>query len=422
MGIRHCELRLLGLSLGLLTVIGSLGCGARSPFPDLEPCFGAGAKRSCQNDCGAGQQLCSNGYWQACTVAPKSRACANDCGNGTQICANNAWGECAVAPTMRDCTNTCGKGNQSCSDNKWTECQVDSVTLTCANNCGTGTQLCANNTMQSCIVADKVTDCTNDCGSGTKTCSSNKWSDCQVEHKDIACASVCGVGKKTCDNGTWTVCDAPQPLPPKLHATIRDFHNGVPSDFDRTDIQSTFDDRGFVKPLLGADDTPAYALSGASRTVQSAQTFNEWYHDISGVNVSLSLDLPLAAASDQPGLFVYQNHSFFPIDGQLFGNEGLEHNYSFTLATSANFTFVGNEKFTFTGDDDVFVFINRHLAIDLGGVHVAETATVDLAARAQEFEIVPGNRYVIHIFFAERHPVASDFVVETSIADIGACP
>ena len=98
----------------------------------------------------------------------------------------------------------------------------------------------------------------------------------------------------------------------------------------------------------------------------------------------------------------------------------MPHNNSFTLATSAEFTYQGTEVFTFTGDDDVFVFINRHFAIDLGGVHDAETASVNLAERAKEFEISVGNRYPIHIFFAERHPTRSDFVVETSIADIGA--
>jgi fibro-slime domain-containing protein len=100
----------------------------------------------------------------------------------------------------------------------------------------------------------------------------------------------------------------------------------------------------------------------------------------------------------------------------------MEHNYNFTLEARAQFTYQGNEKFTFDGDDDVFVFINRHLAIDLGGVHESEVATVDLAASAQALEIVPGNRYWIHIFFAERHPTRSDFLVTTSIADIGSCP
>ncbi len=313
----------------------------------------------------------------------------------------------------------------TCSNGAWSDCKVEPTTRDCSDNCGPGNQLCTDNVWQACVVPAASSACSNACGDGVKNCANNTWSDCQVSHQEQQCSSVCGTGKRTCDNGVWSACDAPQPLPPTLHATVRDFRMGVPQDFGHPEVTTSIDDRGFVQSILGADDTPVYALSGPSLTVQSAQTFNEWYHDMPGppaINQSTTIDLPLVAASDRAGLFIYENHDFFPIDDQLFGNEGWQHNYSFTLATTANFTYQGDESFSFTGDDDVFVFINRHLAIDLGGVHSAESATVNLAERAQEFEITPGNRYPIHIFFAERHPTQSDFVVETSIADIGACP
>ena len=381
-----------------LSLIAALSCGARSSFQELEPCFESGSTRKCQNVCGAGQQQCAAGFWQPCAVPTKSKTCSNNCGSGSTTCTNDVWSECIVQQATR----------------------------TCNDNCGSGTQICSNNVWQTCTVPEQTIDCANECGGGRQTCANNKWSDCKVGHQEQTCSSVCGTGKRTCDNGVWSACDAPQPMPPKLHAVIRDFRNGQPADFGHPEIVGpSVDDRGLVQPLLGSDDTPVYALTGPSRTVQGAQTFSEWYHDVIGppaINIATSIDLPLTVASDRPGLFIYENHSFFPIDNQLFGNEGLEHNYSFTLATSANFTYLGNEIFRFSGDDDVFVFINRHLAIDLGGVHGAETATVDLAAHAQEFEITVGNRYPIHIFFAERHPTLSDFVVETSIADIGACP
>lgn len=393
--LRQRKVGYWGLRASLtFTAVMAMDCGARSAFPALEPCFESGATRGCVDDCGGGIQHCSAGYWQKCEVPTKTRACADNCGSGTQQCTGSAWSACVVEPTTRACTN----------------------------NCGDGTQLCTNDTWGICQVQEKTAACANDCGPGTKTCDNNVWTDCSVTHQEKACSSVCGPGKQTCDNNKWTDCDAPQPLPPTLHATIRDFRNGIPIDFDPRNMNYAADDRGYVQSLLGSDDTPVYALSGSSRTVQSADTFYQWYHDVSGVNQSTTIDLPLTKASDQSGLYVYDNQSFFPIDGQLFGNEGLQHNYSFTLASSAQFTFVGNEKFTFTGDDDVFVFINRHLAIDLGGIHEAETQTVDLVANSQQFEIVPGNRYPIHIFFAERHPVYSHFLVETSIADIGACP
>ena len=313
----------------------------------------------------------------------------------------------------------------TCTAGAWSDCKVEPASRQCNDSCGSGTQVCTDNVWQTCVVPETSSACSNSCGDGVKHCAHDTWSDCVVPHQEQQCSSVCGTGKRTCDDNVWSACDAPQPLPPKLHATIRDFRSGQPIDFGHPEVSSSVDDRGFVEPVLGSDDTPVYALSGPSLTVHSAQTFSQWFHDLPGppeINRSTSIDLPLIAATDRAGLYIYENHDFFPIDGQLFGDEGWPHNYNFTLATSANFTYQGNEIFRFTGDDDVFVFINRHLAIDLGGVHEAETATVNLAARAQEFEIAPGNRYPIHIFFAERHPTLSDFVVETSIADIGACP
>jgi fibro-slime domain-containing protein len=58
---------------------------------------------------------------------------------------------------------------------------------------------------------------------------------------------------------------------------------------------------------------------------------------------------------------------------------GSPENFGFSLVYSGRFTYAGIEEFSFAGDDDVFVFINNLLAIDLGGVHSTETASIDLA-------------------------------------------
>jgi fibro-slime domain-containing protein len=139
------------------------------------------------------------------------------------------------------------------------------------------------------------------------------------------------------------------------------------------------------------------------------------------MNVSTTIDLPLALTDSARGVYGYTNTSFFPIDGQLFGNEGQTHNYGFTVEIVTRFRYNGGETFTFTGDDDVFVFINRILAIDLGGIHSAMSETVDLDAQRTRLGISPGGSYSMHIFFAERHPIASDFVVQTTLSELGVC-
>ena len=71
-------------------------------------------------------------------------------------------------------------------------------------------------------------------------------------------------------------------------------------------------------------------------------------------------------------------------------------------------------QFTFNGDDDLWIFINGKLAIDLGGVHGRETKTVQLDTLAEELGIEPNNTYSFDLFFAERHSTQSAFQFETT--------
>lgn len=153
-------------------------------------------------------------------------------------------------------------------------------------------------------------------------------------------------------------------------------------------------------------------------------TFAEWYHDVPGVNVSIPYSIQLQPSTSQPGFYTFGSTDFFPLDGDPrgFGIEGdFDHDFDFTLATKFTFRYLGGELFRFIGDDDLWVFVNRHLAIDLGGLHQSKVGEVYLDEHAAELGLVRGNIYAIHLFFAERHAINSDFSIETTIADPASC-
>jgi fibro-slime domain-containing protein len=218
-----------------------------------------------------------------------------------------------------------------------------------------------------------------------------------------------------------------------LTGTLRDFKayrntsgnidsNGHP-DFERkpgTDKNSdgqVFNyglDPNITTNVISSDKKPVY--KGVSYSTTNQTNFDQWYRDVAGVNQSKSYEIALNYDSST-GKYVYEDNSFFPIDNQLFGNQGRTHNYHFTYAINSQFTYQGGETFKFIGDDDVWVYINGKKVVDLGGVHGAQTGTVTLdAAKAEALGLKVGQTYDFDFFFAERHTTESHFRIETTLA------
>jgi len=196
--------------------------------------------------------------------------------------------------------------------------------------------------------------------------------------------------------------------PTQLVGTIRDFLDTHP-DFEA----NLGDDRGLVQQDLGSDGKPVYAGGAGTVTTSGQANFDQWYRDVPGVNMSTTFAIPLTNTGGN--VYSYDNQAFFPIDGELLGDQGRPHNYHFTYELHTRFTYEGGEVFQFTGDDDLFVFINKRLAMDLGGVHGPESAEANLDDLAPDLAISPGNTYDLDFFFAERHTTQSTFRIDTTI-------
>jgi fibro-slime domain-containing protein len=178
---------------------------------------------------------------------------------------------------------------------------------------------------------------------------------------------------------------------------------------------------GHVLPNIGDDRKPQ--INPARMPLDVMEGFADWYASVDTVNVAYVMDLWLQPDATKDGYFVFDSNSFFPLDAhntspgdvQTGGNDNGPHNFLFTTELHTSFEYKGGEVFNFRGDDDVFVFINGRLAVDIGGIHGPLPGNVDLAERATELGIQVGNVYTLDLFQAERNPGGSNFRIETSL-------
>jgi len=231
----------------------------------------------------------------------------------------------------------------------------------------------------------------------------------------------------------------PDPAAVDLPVTIRDFVAAC--DVDPGDRRLADDEAGAVAPfghrdfqcfsgaLTGMVD-PTLDVDGKPVRVSNALSFSDasfaqWYRSDNDYNRTLAASLTLPSTGG--GAFQFDSTSLYPTTGAGFdvedcngspceslhtdGNGAGQQNFHFTTETRWWFEFAGDEVLAFSGDDDVWVFINDQLAVDIGGVHGRQNGSVDLsnATTATALGLTVGGIYEAVVFQAERHTTRSQY-------------
>ncbi|MDX2055821.1 MAG: fibro-slime domain-containing protein [Polyangiaceae bacterium] len=232
---------------------------------------------------------------------------------------------------------------------------------------------------------------------------------------------------------------------PKLIGIVRDFNSKYSTVNPHPDFEQFVGPGitpGLVKSTLGANGAPEYADPQPPGDVQitSKASFDLWYSTAHPANAKVELDLdnPPASASitksvDQvTGATTYESTSFFPIDGKGTQAQDVQwgenkdesksdqepkailppfHNYHFTFELNTKFIYKPGQVFSFFGDDDLWVFIDRKLAVDVGGLHPQAFGMVEL----DKLGLMPDKEYELSVFHAERRTTTSNFKATTNI-------
>jgi fibro-slime domain-containing protein len=169
----------------------------------------------------------------------------------------------------------------------------------------------------------------------------------------------------------------------------------------------------FPVPMAGAGNYPALltangcAPGGTPAPAGPAwdtttDWFGMWYVDNATFNKTIVSTLTLPPMAGGAFQFTADGASatggFFPLDGMGWGNTPtFTHNYGFTSVARTWFEYSGTASLSFFGDDDVWVFINKKLAVDLGGTHQRSSGSVTLdAANGHGYVcdfVAPGNAF-----------------------------
>jgi fibro-slime domain-containing protein len=398
--------------------MGGDGCSATCERQDGWICPLPGvacAAEGCGDGIVAGFEQCDDGG----AAAP---GCADDCQLEDGFKCDTPGEDCV--PTV--CGDGAREGTEQCDDHN----------LTPFDGCGVD---CKNEPNRIEGVWQAA------CGDAVILPGTNEPCDDGNTNDGDGCSSTCQV-----EDGfqcVLTPVDLPDPL--TIPVIYRDFR----SRDGRAGITQTFNPDfnppptgthlGITTEYLDLQGKPVWNASnpdvGQGGYPASDGSFAAWYRTspspVADGNIEVVGELTLGRpdSSNFPNRYQFASSEFFPLDDLGWELEAPPlqelpldngHNFGFTTEVHYFFVYQGDEVLSFEGDDDLWVFVDGRLCMDIGGIHGATSGTMSfdpmvtdsnagrqaiVDACIADLGLQVAKVYEVSIFHAERHVTQSNF-------------
>jgi fibro-slime domain-containing protein len=179
-------------------------------------------------------------------------------------------------------------------------------------------------------------------------------------------------------------------------------------------------------------DQPGSEAPGLIKSLTHDSKFKAWFRDVDGENLSEATKILFERIDDGGGssYYVFSSESlpsggYYPADGRLFGNppdkatkKPTPHNYHFTVEFTATLTYSATtpQWMIFGASDDLWVYVNGELVVDLGGFGEARKQYLRIDRLAAREGWSEGSQHDIRIFMANRSMSESYLLLMSNFA------
>ena len=171
-----------------------------------------------------------------------------------------------------------------------------------------------------------------------------------------------------------------------------------------------------------------------------------WFGNVEGKSKEYADTLKLNYKAGSTVEFSFNDEDFYPLDeidfssGDKVNVDGHNHLFTMNFAVPFTVTTSGDESFEIVADDDTFVYVEKELALDMGGIHEALTGKLTINEAGEVYtgvgeeelaysgiQVAKDEGSIVRIFHADRDAEDSVLkmrfsgmnltVVQTQLAD-----